>query len=143
MRILTLVVEANQPEADWIWESHKKNEFTHGVIASMICTGDKIHTLEKECRSLHEKTKADGEIIRRMLKEKFAYKKEILSRIFNELMCQEVGHDWELLDEYVKDLSYTNLYFELKIANIGGDWNKNKEEIMNKAKKIAECLERI
>ena len=115
MRILTLVIEADQPTANWIWESHLKNKMINGVTVDAIGSGNQLKRMEKE---------------------------EIIRKIFNELMHQEVGHDWGLLDKYANDplSSATDFHYNFRIASIGGDWNAKKEEVLQKAIKIADCL---
>lgn len=48
MRKLTLLVEVKQPEANWIWETHKTQEMFLGVVVKAIGEGDKIKELEDE-----------------------------------------------------------------------------------------------
>ena len=45
-RILTLVVEVDQPEADWIWESHLRGKI-NGVIVKSISNGDLAKKLDE------------------------------------------------------------------------------------------------
>ena len=44
MRKLTLVVDVDQPTANWIWESHKKNKSINGVNVLSISEGDKTRS---------------------------------------------------------------------------------------------------
>ena len=60
MRTLTLVVESNQPDANWIWESHRNNELINGVKIQVIASGNELERLEKELDSaLDDLAKAD------------------------------------------------------------------------------------
>jgi hypothetical protein len=119
MRTLTLVVEAEQPRANWIWDDHVTNRARFGIKIVAIGEGDLM------CMSDHPKLD----------------KKEMVYRVFNELMHQEVGHDWGLLDEYVKDLHIEkDLHMEMRLANVGMNWAEKKEGVLQKAEKIVECL---
>jgi len=57
-RILTLVVEIEQPEANWIWKTHINGESFHGVSIIAIANNDKIQELDdlkENINSLAEK----------------------------------------------------------------------------------------
>ena len=59
-RILTLVVEVDRPEADWIWENHKEGKAINGVKVNSISNGDLLEDLskaEEEIADLHEHLK--------------------------------------------------------------------------------------
>jgi hypothetical protein len=45
-RILTLVVEVEQPEGNWIWESHLKGR-VNGVTINSISEGDLLTEVEE------------------------------------------------------------------------------------------------
>ncbi len=45
-RILTLVVEVEQPEANWIWKTHIHGESFHGISIISIANNDKIRELD-------------------------------------------------------------------------------------------------
>lgn len=57
-RILTIVCEVDQPEANWIWESHMADRGTiHGVSIISIHSDDKVkklNLLEEKINSLQE-----------------------------------------------------------------------------------------
>ena len=55
MRKLTLVVDANQPEADWLWESLKDRKPYHGIKVTTVADGDLVTKLEEELEALHDK----------------------------------------------------------------------------------------
>ena len=55
MRKLTLTVEADQPEADWIWEALKDREQRHGLKIIGVADGDLVGDLEAELDDLHDK----------------------------------------------------------------------------------------
>lgn len=40
VRQLTLVISVDQPDANWIWDSHIKNTFVNGVLVEKIAEGD-------------------------------------------------------------------------------------------------------
>ena len=131
MRTLTLLVEAEQPDANWIWDNHRDGNMTHGVNVTMIAAGDTVKTLNKECDELAAE-----------LEDKPMKKESMVNKIFNDLMHQEVGHDWELLDDIFSkgEDVYTQLLSMMRVDLIGIDWQGKKEEVIHKATKIAECL---
>ena len=51
-RTLTIVVEADQPEADWIWNTHRDSKKQHGVVVNKIASGDQLAELESEIERL-------------------------------------------------------------------------------------------
>lgn len=50
-RVITIVCEVDQPEANWIWENHLKPGTTHGVSVIGIANGnlmDEVSDLERK-----------------------------------------------------------------------------------------------
>lgn len=55
-RILTIVVEVDQPEANWIWDVHmgvKSKAFGITKVIS-ICDGDEVERLEEEIEKIND-----------------------------------------------------------------------------------------
>ena len=45
MRKLTLVVEIDQPEANWLWEAHRDSKLINGVKVDSIADGNALKEL--------------------------------------------------------------------------------------------------
>ena len=64
-RTITIVCEVEQPEANWIWESHRDGKFIHGINVTAISTGD---ALEKYDLAIEEITALEDELAESNLK---------------------------------------------------------------------------
>lgn len=63
-RKLTLEVEVDQPEADWLWNAHIENKPIHGVRVLSLGDGtleDQMHRIEIPEDCDHEYSYLDGD----------------------------------------------------------------------------------
>jgi hypothetical protein len=42
MRRLTIVIDVDQPDANWLWKAHSSGETIHGIRIEAIAEGDKL-----------------------------------------------------------------------------------------------------
>lgn len=59
-RLLTIVIEVEQPAANWLWEIHRTGKGLHGVCSvHAMANGDQLEERDKIEKELEEMIKED------------------------------------------------------------------------------------